>query len=86
MRSFRFRSIITNSKKLCKYLETHTDLKFLHCPEKESKDEDRDDVNGCQGCGAGYSDDNVTMIEGVGPICHNCLYNLAVLAFDGFEG
>ena len=86
MRTIRKIDILTNKEKLSKYLEAHTKISTLNCPEKESKDEDRDDVNGCQGCGAGYADKHVLMVEGVGPICHNCFYNLAVLAFNGFEG
>lgn len=39
-------------------------------------------LDGCQGCGGSYDNNHVLIVDGLGPICHNCLYNLAALLGD----
>ncbi len=46
----------------------------MNCPEILFEE----DVScGCQGCSGSYDHNNVLIVDGVGPVCHNCLYNLA---------
>ena len=46
----------------------------LDCPEIPFKE----DVSCCcQGCSGHYEDRHVMIVDDLGPVCMNCLYNLA---------
>lgn len=45
-------------------------------------DTDRDHGNGCQGCGGLYADKDVMIVDGVGPVCRNCVFNTLQWGFE----
>ena len=60
-------------------LKTEPKPKSIYCPEIQFKE---DVSNCCKGCGKHYADKNVMIVSSVGPVCLNCLYNIAAWHFQ----
>ncbi len=56
----------------------------VDCPELPSGT-NRDDGNGCQGCGGLYADNHVLIVDNVGPVCKNCVHNLIAWSLEGIN-
>ncbi len=41
------------------------------------KEKKKDNVEMCQGCNLSYIPDDVMIVEGIGPVCLNCLHDIA---------
>jgi len=87
MKKNRNADILFHNTKLIKYLEKNIEIfgmkRVLPINGLDYTEAELDDLNCCQGCGGMYADADVMIVDDVGPICFNCLYNLAFLAFDG---